>query len=321
MKIKISIIIPVYNVEEYIEECLLSVANQTMTDGLECIIVDDCGNDDSAIIAKKFIDSYHGNVQFSFIQRAANGGLSAARNTGIKAARGEYIYFLDSDDYIIPSAIEKLVTITDNCGGVDLLPALFITCQGHFMESFGRHSFPAFSENPHIIKRALLDYYRIPLTATNRLIRRLLVIDNNLWFKEGIIHEDNYWNFFIAKYVKRMAFCSDKLYYYRMNQNSITKSVNKEKKSFSYATMVHDFMGNIDNFEVGAQKQYIFLHLLTTRWLKEYIPKNKYQTLIRNFASKCAFSEKILFAISMYSRGPIRKLGINLLLKLFINSE
>ena len=127
MKIKVSIIIPVYNVEPYIEECLNSIANQTVTEGLECIIVDDCGKDNSAALAKRFVEGYHGNVRFSFIQRAENGGLSATRNTGMKAARGEYLYFLDSDDYLIPSAIEKLVSIADRYGGVDLLPALYIT--------------------------------------------------------------------------------------------------------------------------------------------------------------------------------------------------
>ena len=107
----ISIIIPVYNVEQYIEECLLSVANQTMTEGIECIIVDDCGPDNSAAIAKRFVDSYQGDIRFTFIQRENNGGLSAARNTGIEAATGEYIYFLDSDDFIVPECIKTLYSI------------------------------------------------------------------------------------------------------------------------------------------------------------------------------------------------------------------
>lgn len=110
---RISIIIPVYNVELYVEECLQSVANQTMTEGIECIIVDDRGQDNSAAIAKQYIDSYKGDIRFTFIQREKNGGLSAARNTGIEAATGEYVYFLDSDDYLVPSAIETLISI---CG-------------------------------------------------------------------------------------------------------------------------------------------------------------------------------------------------------------
>ena len=71
---KIPIIIPVYNVEQYIEECLMSFTNQTMTEGIECIIVDDCGQDNSATIAKHFVDSYQGDIRFTFIQREKNGG-------------------------------------------------------------------------------------------------------------------------------------------------------------------------------------------------------------------------------------------------------
>ena len=122
---KISIIVPIYNVEEYLEECLQSVANQTMTEGIECIIVDDCGLDNSAAIAKRFIDSYQGDIRFTFIQREKNGGLSAARNTGIKAATGEYVYFLDSDDCLVPSAIETLISIGDRNGALGASEWLF----------------------------------------------------------------------------------------------------------------------------------------------------------------------------------------------------
>ena len=188
------------------------------------------------------------------------------------------------------------------------------------MEIFGRHSFPVFSDNPHIIKRALLDYYRIPMTATNRLIRRQLVIDNNLWFREGIIHEDNHWNFFIAKYVKRMAFCCDKLYYYRIIKGSITQSADKEKRIFAYETMIKDFNENIDPFEIGAQKRYIFLHLLGLIWISGTCSWSKYGSIFNGFSSKCKFFERMLFVMTMYSRGPIRKMCGDLLSKVFLKS-
>ena len=123
---RISIIIPVYNVELYVEECLQSVANQTMTEGIECIIVDDRGQDNSMDIVRHFVDDYQGAISFHILKHEKNGGLSAARNTGIEAATGEYVYFLDSDDYLVPSAIETLISIADRNGGVDLLPALYI---------------------------------------------------------------------------------------------------------------------------------------------------------------------------------------------------
>ena len=320
MKTRISIIIPVYNVEQYIEECLLSVSNQTMTEGIECIIVDDCGPDNSAAIAKHFIDSYQGDIRFTFIQREKNGGLSAARNTGIEAATGEYVYFLDSDDYLVPSAIETLMSIADRNGGVDLLPALYITNAGHHMDQFGSHSFPEFSDNQKIIKRALLDYDRIPVTAANRLIRRQLITDNALWFKEGIIHEDNYWTFFLAKHVRRMAFCPEKLYFYRETPGSITKSKNTEKEVLAFKTMVRDFTANIDDFERGAQKRYIFLHILSLNRYNECIDIQEWKEMLRAFLHCCSLTEKFVFTLTMTSKGYVRQKSINLLQRLFLRN-
>lgn len=321
MKTRISIIIPVYNVEQYIEECLLSVSNQTMTEGIECIIVDDCGPDNSAAIAKHFIDSYQGDIRFTFIQREKNGGLSAARNTGIEAATGEYVYFLDSDDYLVPSAIETLMSIADRNGGVDLLPALYITNAGHHMDQFGSHSFPEFSDNQKIIKRALLDYDRIPVTAANRLIRRQLITDNALWFKEGIIHEDNYWTFFLAKHVRRMAFCPEKLYFYRETPGSITKSKNTEREVLAFKTMVRDFTANIDDFERGAQKRYIFLHILSLNRYNECIDIQEWKEMLRAFLHCCSLTEKFVFTLTMTSKGYVRQKSINLLQRLFLNKQ
>ena len=109
MKFMISIVIPIYNVEPYILECLQSVDKQTIGDDIECILVDDCGTDNSVLVAEDFIKSYEGRVHFTLIHHQKNGGLSAARNTGIHAAHGEYLYFLDSDDTIKNNCIELLL--------------------------------------------------------------------------------------------------------------------------------------------------------------------------------------------------------------------
>ena len=103
-----TIIIPVYQVEQYIQKCLLSVVSQSYTKGIECILVNDCTKDESINIAQKLIDEYRGNIKFRIINREENGGLSAARNTGILEAKGDYLYFLDSDDYITPDCIKVL---------------------------------------------------------------------------------------------------------------------------------------------------------------------------------------------------------------------
>ena len=105
---KVSIIIPVYNVASYIEECIQSVLDQTYPD-LEVVLVDDCGTDHSMELAENLIRKSNRSSIFRIEKHDRNRGLSAARNTGIKTATGEYLYFVDSDDKISQDCIEKLV--------------------------------------------------------------------------------------------------------------------------------------------------------------------------------------------------------------------
>ena len=104
---KVSIIIPVYNVAKYIERCLLSVLNQTWPD-LEVILVNDCTPDNSMEIVRRVVASHPRGAVVRCLEHEENRGLSAARNTGISASVGDYLYFLDSDDYISANAIELL---------------------------------------------------------------------------------------------------------------------------------------------------------------------------------------------------------------------
>ena len=89
---KFSIIIPVYNVEKYIVNCLNSVANQ-LYDDIECIIVDDCSPDNSMIHVASFLEQYEGKIIFKIVTHEKNQGLSAARNSGVKIATGDYLFF------------------------------------------------------------------------------------------------------------------------------------------------------------------------------------------------------------------------------------
>ena len=104
---KVSIIVPVYNVAKYIERCLLSVLNQTWPD-LEVILVNDCTPDNSMEIVRRVVASHPRGAVVRCLEHEENRGLSAARNTGILASVGDYLYFLDSDDYIPANAIELL---------------------------------------------------------------------------------------------------------------------------------------------------------------------------------------------------------------------
>lgn len=223
--IDVSIIIPVYNVEDYVAECLQSVMAQTADCTMECIVVDDRGSDDSMAVVKRTIADYNGPVEFRIITREVNGGLSAARNTGIRAARGRYVYFLDSDDIIVRDCVSSLLAVADMHPGVEIVTGDFQT----FPEkNVYRHlslqgkNFPEYSENKNWIRSVFLTKY--PIIACNKLISRIFIIENNLYFKEGILHEDNHWHAMAYHVVGKIAFVDRILYMYRMRFGSITQS-------------------------------------------------------------------------------------------------
>ena len=117
----ISIIIPVYGVEDYIEACLASVAAQTCAGPVECILVDDCSPDRSMERAARFVEAYSGPIEFRTVRHERNGGLSVARNTGTEAARGEWLWFVDSDDTLPPDALRTLAAAAASASDVQLV--------------------------------------------------------------------------------------------------------------------------------------------------------------------------------------------------------
>lgn len=227
---KISIVVPVYNVEPYIRECFDSIAAQTYGGEIECIFVDDCGQDHSVEILEGLMADYHGDIDFSLVHHEHNKGLSGARNTGIRRATGDYLYFLDSDDTITPDCIERLATLAMKYPGVEVV-------QGSAKSSIDvlsleKSNVPEFTHSYMWIRKAFLQRYTIPVTAWNKLVSRQFVLDNNIYFEEGLIHEDELWNFFLSKYVRSIAFCKVNTYLYRENPNGIVKSIIDRRKSF-----------------------------------------------------------------------------------------
>lgn len=277
----ISVIIPIYNVKDYVLDCLHSVANQTKKNGVECILVDDRGTDNSMEIAEKFVSSYNGMIDFRIYHHDKNKGLSAARNSGIREAKGKYLYFLDSDDTIYPNCLNIMFDSAEKYDA-DLVQGSYDS-DVPYMEQFSKHSLPLFSDNHPFIKRTLLNYDVNPVMAQNRLVKKNIIVDNNLFFKEGIIHEDHYWTFFLAKVINRICFIKDKTYYYRQTLGSITNRVNIEKETLAFRTLITDFCANIDNIEIGAQKRTIFCLLLSAISSHYYKNNEEKKMLMQSF--------------------------------------
>jgi len=217
----ISIIIPVYNVEAYIGECLQSVINQTYTGAIECILIDDRGSDSSISIAESIINNYKGNINFKIIVHEQNKGLSASRNTGIFHATGDYLFFLDSDDFITKDCIKELVSplaykeydfVMGRYESSDKSSESVQKKMLSNLEYKGKEIMKSFSKG---------QWY---MMAWNKLCKRQFLLDNNLFFYEGLIHEDGLWSFQIACKAVSMYVIEDCTYYYRVRTNSIMTS-------------------------------------------------------------------------------------------------
>ena len=247
---KVSLIIPVYNTAPYIERCLYSVLRQSY-DNIEIILVDDYGTDNSMVLAARLLETpsgenarpiasadHNGEAEgpeakpsqgteaepprsLKILHHTENRGLSAARNTGLEAATGDYVFFLDSDDELPPHAIENLVRTADLyshphlvCGRVDVLPhgnnALEIN-----------EKLPDYIEGNEASSHTILRR-NIPIMACNKLVNREFLQANDLYFKEGLIHEDNLWSFQMAGPIHNIAITRQVTYLYHLNKKGLT---------------------------------------------------------------------------------------------------
>jgi glycosyltransferase involved in cell wall biosynthesis len=216
---KISIIIPVYNVAPYIGDCIRSVMRQTWQEGLECIFVDDCGTDDSMEVVRNMIQGYQGSIEFRLLGHERNRGLSAARNTGVKAATGDYIYFLDSDDEITEDCIEALAQPLRG-------ERLDMTVADYRVIGTGMPQIPLALSDQQILRAGeVIHAYRQKdwyMMSVNKLYRTDFLKQNNLRFRESIIHEDELWSFQVACLAKSLAAVRKETYIYKLREGSIT---------------------------------------------------------------------------------------------------
>ncbi len=275
---RVSIIIPVYNVSDYVEECLQSVAAQTYTD-IECIIVDDCGTDDSMQKVERFVVDYQGPIAFKIIHHEHNRGLSAARNTGMDAATGEYIYFMDSDDYIYPNSIEVLFNAINQEEGIDWAHAKF---NGKQVRS------PRFDSLEGIHTNALFLHSQGDVMSCNHLYKTTFLKKNHLRFVEGLLHEDVPFSFQAACNIPKIAIVDQITYYYRERKDSIcTMDFSARAPHYCqvYQEMIHyvfdhHIEGNIDIFK--CINNYFKRYYKYFLWNGEPDLKKKYYLTIRN---------------------------------------
>lgn len=255
-QLSVSVVIPVYNVEQYVDECLQSVFDQTYKH-LEVIAIDDCGTDLSmAVVAESVARNHFSRVgegeyytsasgmTLKILRHEHNRGLSAARNTGIEAATGEYIYFIDSDDTITPNCIEMLVEQVRQHPGVDMVQGVMwsndCSMNDYLHYLFRSWHMPSYIEGRRACRRLLQRGLLGPM-AVNRLLNISILRKYKLYFKEGITHEDELWTFMAGKYLKSIALHISDTYFYRKNDSGISAQFDSEK-SFADMCLISDEM-------------------------------------------------------------------------------
>ncbi len=218
-----SIIIPVYKVEDYIEKCLLSCLRQDFPpEQYEIIVVDDESPDDSINVAHSVVERFpHHYVKY--ISRK-NGGLSAARNTGFTQAKGKYVWFVDSDDYISENALKDLSSIIEKYHP-DVISFNHFTV---FPDKTKRSSFPEEICNKVISGIEYLDKERF-LSACDRIYKHSFLIENCLVFHEGILWEDSEFNIRAFGVTNNMYCINAPFYYYVRRPGSITTECNLKR--------------------------------------------------------------------------------------------
>lgn len=224
---KVSVVVPIYNVEKYLEKSLDSLLNQTLED-IQIILVNDGSTDNSGNIAKLYAEK---NPDKMLYVEKKNGGLSDARNYGMKYAEGDYIAFLDSDDYIEKTAYEEMYNkaIEEN--------ADYVECNFIWEYPNKTKKDKQFAYNN---KKEMLAFVRV--VAWNKLIKRSIIVENNIEFPKGLRYEDVEFTYKLIPYINKFAYVDKEFVHYIQRENSIA-NVQNEKTSEIFA-----ILDNVINF-------------------------------------------------------------------------
>lgn len=282
--IKISCIVPVYNVEDYIEECLESLLNQKLKD-IEIIIVNDGSTDSSMDKVKKFNDS-----RIKIINQS-NQGLSAARNTGIRHSTGKYLLFMDSDDFIANDyCLEEMYELAEEYNS-DILV-------GNAKCYYEDGSTACFYKDPkYFYKRSMsgaeylintVDSDDMHVTVWIHLYNREFILKNNLYFQVGILHEDELFTPKAFLKAKNVSLYPDAFYMYRQRAGSIMSSKRDAKRGNDLVYICNELRHEYKKLDKGELRSklekvmYILLYDTVTRYKGIKIPLDLRIALIKN---------------------------------------
>ena len=300
---KVSVIVPIYNVGEYLQGCLESVAAQTLQD-FECICVDDGSTDTSGQIADEFAAQHSKN--FSVIHKK-NGGLSSARNAGLRQATGEYVFFLDSDDYIHPLTLETMVNIAQK------EDVKVVNCNAQNTAKMYKKPLQNIDLNDCKVSvtlnplKAFLTRRDIKTGVCFRLYKRDIIGKDP--FIEGIHFEDVPFTTCLLNRLDKMALINAAFYYYYKNPNSVMRSNFSIDKIDSYDKIIRFLNAYFEREapeKIPMLKQYLFnqrVKMMLNQCIRKQKDKAKQEDL---------FAHAVNVTRNLYKDGLISFAGLKL---------
>ena len=223
---KISIIIPVYNVQKHIGRCLNSVFTQECDQAeIECILVDDGSLDDSMEVIAQKLEVYKGQIHFVVKCHTVNRGHCAARNTGLEDAHGDYILFVDSDDFLQPGTVSYFVDELDKAGeDVDVVMGNAFNCiDDKILMNLGEAPTLIDNRDEEGLRRFLSR--EIFHTSWNKMVKKKFFTEDGLYFEDGVINEDLLWSYLLFLHAKKILLLPRVTYIYEDdNPDSITNT-------------------------------------------------------------------------------------------------
>lgn len=314
---KISVIVPVYNTEKYVEKCLKSIAEQKMND-LEIIIVNDGSTDNSEIIIKQWIEKNKENIKIKYLNKK-NGGLSETRNFALPYATGKYISFIDSDDYIDSNLYSHLEQFMDD--NVDLIKFKMQTVDkdGNILEKLDGPVFEKCTGEEGYEKLCTNDRFLDP--ACIYLYRTEFYKSNNFKYKVGAYHEDFGLTSLIILKAKSFVSTNEYGYYYLQSDNSITRNQNYDKeikKAKDLLGHYDDMIKVIKNYEISNKSKELIKRYYTNTLIlktKELKGQEKKQYINEIYIRKLYKNIKP-YSLKQLIKRIILKFNINLYLKL-----
>ena len=246
---KLSIVVPVYNVASYLCRCVDSLLDQGNFDDYEILLIDDGSTDESG----KICDSYETRHSFVRVIHKENGGLSSARNVGIENAQGKYLLFVDSDDYFRPKSLQKLMEAAEELE-IDILCFNYLYCHDSYSKEVNNIVVQPSKQvlTGELYMTEALNQHTMQMSVWKNLYRQDLIVENQLLFFEGHVHEDEEWTPRVFVNAKRVAQYPEVLYAYYIRDNSITGKNNQNRAArdlLAVCKRLKDYCNDIVNLK------------------------------------------------------------------------